>query len=534
MLFFKKILKNKRTYVSTQEANKLLQLYNKAEWEALIDHCKSKNEIIYTCFKGVALKELKDEKGDEILNDISQIEAKDSDETFSKGFSLFTLDKMDDALEEFGKLKENGLVFYLMGRLNIHSKSTALGYFEKSEKLGIEESLIDIGNIYLDQRHYLLALETFLKIPHHDEAQYLLGDMYLNGMGVEKDMKKALSYFKQSSIQGNSKSMYEMAKLMLQNKVPNGLTVLKESIKKGNLNAINFLANMHMKGEIVEKDEKKAIELFKAAAELGHNEAQFELGKLYQKGKGVEKDMNKALYLFKKAAFSGFSPAGLYLGNMYISGFDVPTDYKKGYEYIHEAAISEDPNAMFALGVLYAEGKGCEKDENLAYEWIEKAGRKGSADANLYLGKFYTQIPDLHNAAIDCFKAAALGGKLECFEHLASHYEMGDIVEKNDSEAFKYLLMGSEFGHDICQLHLGVNFLKGLGTQMNPEKGIEWITKSAEQNLPQAQALLGNIYLKGIGTPKNQEKAIFWLKKASDNQNKEAQKILVDLGIKIY
>jgi TPR repeat protein len=51
----------------------------------------------------------------------------------------------------------------------------------------------------------------------------------------------------------------------------------------------------------VTKDIKKAVELFKKAADKGNGDAQLALGKCYMKGKGVPADQAKAVALFKKA-----------------------------------------------------------------------------------------------------------------------------------------------------------------------------------------------------------------------------------------
>ena len=62
-------------------------------------------------------------------------------------------------------------------------------------------------------------------------------------------------------------------------------------------------------GRGVEQDIKKAVELFRKAADQGHAMAQYNLGHCYRTGEGVEKDIKKAAEWYRKAADQGYEPA---------------------------------------------------------------------------------------------------------------------------------------------------------------------------------------------------------------------------------
>ena len=62
------------------------------------------------------------------------------------------------------------------------------------------------------------------------------------------------------------------------------------------------LGQMHLYGQGVSLDDKKAFELFEKAAESGHKEASFNLGLMYYNGFGVDKDLNEAARYFRRAA----------------------------------------------------------------------------------------------------------------------------------------------------------------------------------------------------------------------------------------
>ena len=97
----------------------------------------------------------------------------------------------------------------------------------------------------------------------------------------------------------------------------------------GCLEAIGVLSDCYKEGCGIEKDEKKAFELSKKAADLGEPMSMCDLGIMYEYGKGVKKDEDEAFYYYKKAADSGYLPALIFLSSCYESGVGTLADRKK-------------------------------------------------------------------------------------------------------------------------------------------------------------------------------------------------------------
>ena len=73
--------------------------------------------------------------------------------------------------------------------------------------IGDCRKLWEAAQTYYDNHQYGKARELFGKIARIDtahHAQYLLGDMYLKGLGGETDYDKALKLFHQSAAGGNT------------------------------------------------------------------------------------------------------------------------------------------------------------------------------------------------------------------------------------------------------------------------------------------------------------------------------------------
>ena len=79
-------------------------------------------------------------------------------------------------------------------------------------------------------------------------------------------------------------------------------------------------------GDGIERDTKKAFELFEKCAKNGHLEAKVNLAGLYYSGEGVQKDYKKALELLEECAESGHADAQYNLGSMYFLGDGIEKD----------------------------------------------------------------------------------------------------------------------------------------------------------------------------------------------------------------
>ena len=66
----------------------------------------------------------------------------------------------------------------------------------------------------------------------------------------------------------------------------------------------------------------KAFEIYKIAAEKGHNVAQYNLGQFYRCGIGTEKDEAKSFKCYKKSADQEYLEAQFQLGCCYNFGIE--------------------------------------------------------------------------------------------------------------------------------------------------------------------------------------------------------------------
>ena len=140
-------------------------------------------------------------------------------------------------------------------------------------------------------------------------------------------------------------------------------------------------AERYRKGEGVEKDPAKAVELYRIVAETGNVWAKYQLAESYRKGEGIEKDPARAVELYRIAAETGNVWAKYQLAESYRKGEGVEKDPAKAVELYRLAAAAGNAWAQYGLAESYRKGEGVEKDMEQAGEWYRKAAQQGHDNA---------------------------------------------------------------------------------------------------------------------------------------------------------
>ncbi|EJK77894.1 hypothetical protein THAOC_00243 [Thalassiosira oceanica] len=178
------------------------------------------------------------------------------------------------------------------------------------------------------------------------------------------------------------------------------LARIQKRVAKKDPQAIYFLAQQYCFGKKgLQKDMRKAVELFTEAAELGSVDALFSLGNAYHQGHGVQQDNAKAVEFYKKAAMHGHADSRFNLG--YI-------EVKKGIGN-HDRAVRH---------WLISAKMGDER----SLEMIKKAFKAGLATKEQYaeaLKGYQDAVEEMKSHDRDEFKALVGGNLHEALEGLS-------------------------------------------------------------------------------------------------------------------
>ncbi|MFT3808950.1 MAG: tetratricopeptide repeat protein [Micropepsaceae bacterium] len=169
-------------------------------------------------------------------------------------------------------------------------------------------------------------------------AQFNMGVMYANGLGVDRDMGVAMDWWEAAARQLHVRAAHNLALAMLAGEPHDGdrdgeppdttaiLRYLKIGADAGYPNSEYTLGKLYAEGVGVEKDPRRAAELFLSASIKGFAKAQYNLGKIYRDGTGMKADTGLSLFWFAEAAERGHPRAQDRMAHRRLSGEGVPQD----------------------------------------------------------------------------------------------------------------------------------------------------------------------------------------------------------------
>lgn len=140
-------------------------------------------------------------------------------------------------------------------------------------------------------------------------------------------------------------------------------------------------------GNGVQKDLRRAVEVFEKSAKNGDASAQGMLGLMYLDGEGVRANKVTGAQWLERSARQGNTVAEGVLGRLYIDGEGVGRNYTTAYMYLKRASNKGYVPAQRDLGILYYFGEGVRKDRGKGIELIEKSAAAGDEGAKRLLAR---------------------------------------------------------------------------------------------------------------------------------------------------
>ncbi len=175
---------------------------------------------------------------------------------------------------------------------------------------------------------YRKALDLYSKAARlgDADAQFILGGMYHEGLGTEKNKKEAFKWLLKAAEQGRSTAESE-----------------------------NILGYSYLQGDGVPQNFVEARRWYEKAATKKHVRAQSNLAYMYYNGLGIKQDFGQAFHWYESAALLGDAQAQYNLGVMYFTGTGVEPDRVRSYAWYSIAASAGNSSAMGARNSLMSE-----------------------------------------------------------------------------------------------------------------------------------------------------------------------------------
>ncbi|GBB84237.1 hypothetical protein RclHR1_10860007 [Rhizophagus clarus] len=157
---------------------------------------------------------------------------------------------------------------------------------------------------------------------------------------------------------------------------------------QNNSNSICLLGYFNYNGIGMNVNKQNAFKLYRNAAEMENNAAQFELAKMYMDGIDVAQNFDKAFELSNKLAKNEYSSGINLLGYCYDMGIGTVASLQKAFELYQMAANLGNGVAQYNLGLMYENGDGTAQDLNKAICWYKKSANQGYSSAQIKLNQF--------------------------------------------------------------------------------------------------------------------------------------------------
>ena len=201
------------------------------------------------------------------------------------------------------------------------------------------------------------------------------------------------------------------------------------------------------------------------------------LGELYAAGLGVARNDAKAADWYKLAAERGDPAAMFALGIFSLEGRAGPRDRLAGAKWFAAAAKLGHPLAAYNLALLYMEGQLFPQDFVRAAELLRVAAQAGNPEALYALGTFYKEgrgVPKDISEAVRLWAAAAIADNTDAQVEYAIALYNGDGTAKNEAAAAAWFRKAALKGSAIAQDRLARILATGRGAPTNPVAATKW------------------------------------------------------------
>ncbi len=384
--------------------------------------------------------------------------------------------------------------------LSVPDVERALYWGRKAGEQGSVVAQLTLGRMFFEgelvkRDPVEAAFWLHLAADRDDESKHLLSVLYLHGHGVEKNIAKSAELLRSLARKGDTEAMVQLAIVLSEMFRPPHDEIhswLIQASQLGNNQAREILEAIEGAIEApqaVQEEFKSAVgpqrtaSQWRALAEAGDMEAQFNLGRLLEDGGDVQGDYDEAVRWYKRAADQGHPGSQWKLSVCYRAGLGVEPDIEKSVDFLQRSARGGNSEAQLQLGCLYYFGLNVIEDKRKAYQCFKSASDQWNLGALVWQG--------------------------DCYYH-------GAGVVSDRRKACELYRKAAELGLTSAQFKLGMMYSLGWGVRQSSEEAARWLGMAAKRNHTGALVELGRMHLIGDGVDESQYQAELLFRQAAD------------------
>ncbi|MBQ8357220.1 MAG: SEL1-like repeat protein [Clostridia bacterium] len=245
------------------------------------------------------------------------------------------------------------------------NKAEALRWYQKAAEVGDAWMKCRLAEIYrgghCDKKDEAAARKWYHAAADGGNTWSLvmLGDCYRDGIGGNKDEAEAFKWYKKAADAGEAWGQFHTANRLFEGlgcekNAAEGLRYMLLAGEQGNEWAADQLRWRYQCGKDIEKNDAEAFKWAKKRMEIKRDGwGLCVMGDYYANGWGTQKDEAKALELYRAAAELGYANAQYNVGDYYLHGKGgLPVDKLKAIEWLMKAAANGQNHAAEILNSL--------------------------------------------------------------------------------------------------------------------------------------------------------------------------------------
>jgi enhanced entry protein EnhC len=367
-------------------------------------------------------------------------------------------------------------------------------------------------------------------------AQFALGQLYQQGIGVDKNIQEAIKYYTQSAAQQDLRAEYNLGLLYLEGETgkpdyQQAFGWLNDAAFKGSADAQYVLGQLAEYGyrdangvDVFPVDHEQARAMYSLAAANHQGMAQFRLAELLTHDHNVSltvvaKQKHDALM---KSLYQGAVSAGVKEAELPLAFFQAMSDDKAqqttAFQVATREADTKNPQAMLLLGLLYDRGIGVAQSRSDAIDYYEKV--ENNPVSAFILGT-YSANGDGISRDVEKSRVFLQQALAASFSYAPLNLAVLDQREGHDFVA--ELVRAHELGNSTASLLLADYYLT-TSTDANQMKQARDIYQAlADRGSADGQMKLGYMYEQGLGGVKDIAQAAVWYEQAAVQDQAIAQ-----------
>lgn len=255
--------------------------------------------------------------------------------------------------------------------------SAAETWFRRASVRGNRNATLSLGFLLteaMEPRDYISGASVFREAAEQGDpvGQYVLGKLYLAGLGVPQDDGKAFGWIAQAADQDMVQAIEALAALHaggrgVERDAARAIALFERAAAEGSVDAPYHIAMLMLEAG---NDTPQVATLLEDAAARGSHAACIQLG-IISAGR---EDYAAAARQYHKATELGSADGLFNLAFLRLRGLDpAPADTRSGIALLEVAADEGHGPSIWALHNLYADGDYVTRDDAKARHWHERA-----------------------------------------------------------------------------------------------------------------------------------------------------------------